>query len=435
MQCGIDRTILRNLDVGRERRPADARQIEIELEVPDHPQRCGHHASRIDLAHVTLAVAQAERAHLEAVAPGDGRRRVGVESAAQQHDRRRTRRHTPRYVRSPDELVGLQLQSHRQRVGEYPGRERSGVQHAVHRGEEHGRHPAGEPLARDDVAGILVVGAILDHELDLIRCGQAAKVRPVHLLRLPRARTLDVDDPDHTRGHVLDAAVTAGFEQHGLAVLEQPAHERIDVVLQQRLASGDFDRRTVVAADLGQHVVDRHLPALVEGVGRIAPDAAQVAGRQTDEDARLAGEGRLALNRVEDFVDGQHCCDNRQLYRRREGEAKASPYNRQLLSMALLIGTSGWNYPAGRGTWNGIFYPERRPAEPRLRRIELLRRALQHGGSEFDLLRPAAPAGEPGMGQAHAAGLRVRRQALSEVHAPEGVREGRAQRNLRPRSR
>ncbi len=24
---------------------------------------------------------------------------------------------------------------------------------------------------------------------------------------------------------------------------------------------------------------------------------------------------------------------------------------------ALRIGTSGWNYPAGRGTWNGIFYP------------------------------------------------------------------------------
>jgi uncharacterized protein YecE (DUF72 family) len=25
--------------------------------------------------------------------------------------------------------------------------------------------------------------------------------------------------------------------------------------------------------------------------------------------------------------------------------------------MAVFIGTSGWNYPTGRGTWNGIFYP------------------------------------------------------------------------------
>jgi uncharacterized protein YecE (DUF72 family) len=25
------------------------------------------------------------------------------------------------------------------------------------------------------------------------------------------------------------------------------------------------------------------------------------------------------------------------------------------------IGTSGWNYPSGRGTWNGVFYPKPRP--------------------------------------------------------------------------
>ena len=23
----------------------------------------------------------------------------------------------------------------------------------------------------------------------------------------------------------------------------------------------------------------------------------------------------------------------------------------------ILIGTSGWSYPSGKGTWNGIFYP------------------------------------------------------------------------------
>ncbi len=28
--------------------------------------------------------------------------------------------------------------------------------------------------------------------------------------------------------------------------------------------------------------------------------------------------------------------------------------------MAIRVGTSGWNYPNGRGTWNGIFYPTRR---------------------------------------------------------------------------
>jgi uncharacterized protein YecE (DUF72 family) len=28
----------------------------------------------------------------------------------------------------------------------------------------------------------------------------------------------------------------------------------------------------------------------------------------------------------------------------------------------ILIGTSGWSYPTGKGTWNGVFYPSRRPA-------------------------------------------------------------------------
>jgi uncharacterized protein YecE (DUF72 family) len=28
---------------------------------------------------------------------------------------------------------------------------------------------------------------------------------------------------------------------------------------------------------------------------------------------------------------------------------------------AIQVGTSGWHYPAGRGSWNGVFYPARRP--------------------------------------------------------------------------
>lgn len=31
------------------------------------------------------------------------------------------------------------------------------------------------------------------------------------------------------------------------------------------------------------------------------------------------------------------------------------------MSGEIRVGTSGWNYPAGRGTWNGVFYPARRP--------------------------------------------------------------------------
>jgi uncharacterized protein YecE (DUF72 family) len=29
--------------------------------------------------------------------------------------------------------------------------------------------------------------------------------------------------------------------------------------------------------------------------------------------------------------------------------------------MSIHVGTSGWHYPTGQGTWNGVFYPSRRP--------------------------------------------------------------------------
>src|SRR5476651_1853532 len=29
----------------------------------------------------------------------------------------------------------------------------------------------------------------------------------------------------------------------------------------------------------------------------------------------------------------------------------------------IRIGTSGWSYPGGKGTWNGIFYPRMTPAQ------------------------------------------------------------------------
>jgi uncharacterized protein YecE (DUF72 family) len=42
---------------------------------------------------------------------------------------------------------------------------------------------------------------------------------------------------------------------------------------------------------------------------------------------------------------------------------------------ALRIGTSGWNYPRGRGTWNGVFYP---PARGRAKSFDELSYYAEH---------------------------------------------------------
>ena len=109
--------------------------------------------------------------------------------------------------------------------------------------------------------------------------------------------------------------VPAGFEQHRLARVEQSLHQRIDVLLQQRLAAGNLDQSdTRTPSTSRDDLVERHLPAFVKRVRRVAPRAAQVARGQAHEDARPPGVRRLALDRVEDLVDRQHRDAMLQLY-------------------------------------------------------------------------------------------------------------------------
>ncbi len=45
----------------------------------------------------------------------------------------------------------------------------------------------------------------------------------------------------------------------------------------------------------------------------------------------------------------------------RAGRRSSSASTRtQYGSLTCASGTSGWNYPTGQGTWNGIFYPPAR---------------------------------------------------------------------------
>ena len=56
----------------------------------------------------------------------------------------------------------------------------------------------------------------------------------------------------------------------------------------------------------------------------------------------------------------------------------------------LRIGTSGWNYPSGKGTWNGIFYPAKRgvraPASRRGGGVTATKRGEGAPASKFDEL-------------------------------------------------
>ncbi len=46
--------------------------------------------------------------------------------------------------------------------------------------------------------------------------------------------------------------------------------------------------------------------------------------------------------------------------------------------MTVHVGTSGWSYPSGPGTWNGIFYPATRSKRAGTDRFDELRFYAEH---------------------------------------------------------
>ena len=46
--------------------------------------------------------------------------------------------------------------------------------------------------------------------------------------------------------------------------------------------------------------------------------------------------------------------------------------------MSLRIGTSGWSYPTGTGTWNGLFYPRRKGRASAIRGFDELTWYAEH---------------------------------------------------------
>ncbi len=46
--------------------------------------------------------------------------------------------------------------------------------------------------------------------------------------------------------------------------------------------------------------------------------------------------------------------------------------------MRVRVGTSGWSYPSGAGTWNGLFYPATRSARAGTKDFDELRFYAEH---------------------------------------------------------
>jgi hypothetical protein len=129
----------------------------------------------------------------------------------------------------------------------------------------------------------------------------------VHPIGLTARGTLDVQDRHNFIRDVVERHVPTSLEQHFVPALDEPSHQVVHLGLQERLAARNLDQTTRLAFDLEDDVGHGHPPAAGKGIRRIAPAAAQVAGRQADEDARPADMRRFSLNGCVDFADREHC--------------------------------------------------------------------------------------------------------------------------------
>src|SRR5205814_4975841 len=98
--------------------------------------------------------------------------------------------------------------------------------------------------------------------------------RPVVLLRLTRAGTLDVENDLRATIARLDVNRPRGLDQDFEAVLAESFDEVERFLLRQRLAACDFDQLAPIALHTIDHIIDGHLLAAGEGVLGVAPPAA-----------------------------------------------------------------------------------------------------------------------------------------------------------------
>ena len=96
----------------------------------------------------------------------------------------------------------------------------------------------------------------------------------------------------------------AGLEQNRVARVRQHRHQGQHIFLQQRLAAGDLDKRTIKRRDKIDDLIQCLFFAFVKCVLGIAIIAAQIAESQPHENTTLPRPGALALDRLINLIDG-----------------------------------------------------------------------------------------------------------------------------------
>jgi hypothetical protein len=194
----------------------------------------------------------------------------------------------PRFLR-PQQPVQLELQPDIELVFQDPGRQVGAGKAAGNRGEE---NPGSSGLSQggEHLFCPAIVRGRGNDEFHLVGRGEIGKIVKIHPIMHGTVRTFDIHDLHHPGVEPGQADGAIGLQQDASAAGQQDVDERIDVLLQQRLTAGDLDQGSRVGGGLFLQLADGQLRGrLFIGVTTVAPRTTQVAPRQPDKKAGIAG--------------------------------------------------------------------------------------------------------------------------------------------------
>jgi hypothetical protein len=135
----------------------------------------------------------------------------------------------------------------------------------------------------EEIARITIIGLIEDHELDLVLALQRLQISETKLVTFSAPRALDVDYLHDRSRQVPHKTLAAGLDEDAIALPKELFRERIDLLLEQGLAPGNFHELPSHPPNAAEDLLHRHFRPAVKSVGGVAPVAAQIAARQPDE--------------------------------------------------------------------------------------------------------------------------------------------------------
>lgn len=172
----------------------------------------------------------------------------------------------------------------------------------MNRREEKTR-PAAEIVCSDDIHRPVEITTVQNHKLHLIGRMKIADILPVIGMLVTAAGTFDVHDADDPTIQLMDGKATARFDQHRVAEIAQSLRQRIDLLLHERFAAGDFYQVTPIALHLADDLVHGHPVTAIKSVLRVAPATAKRTPGEPDKHTGQSGVGGLPLNRIKNFRD------------------------------------------------------------------------------------------------------------------------------------